>query len=217
MTTGYIGILKQREMFRTYYRDGEKGSWKRILLDAEEESFWSDHSFDEIFRYLQIDTSTSSLGIFVISDKEELIDFPKVSVAVSLSYQDIRDFCWKYVKKGAACWTWNGLTLDEEICQKIGVPINADGENQYILTNAEPKDNTNHLLSSQSMISEEKFEEKKVVFAESEKRKMKGKSKTTKTAKTAKTARISLTEKQRRHEEYFNDIYNGDRPNPLKK
>ena len=101
MTVGYIGILKQGEMFRAYYRKEKTGAWKLIQLEGETDTPWSDESFKEIFRHLQVDESTSALGILVISDKEESIDFPKMQETLSFTYEELRDFCRKYCK-GAA-------------------------------------------------------------------------------------------------------------------
>ena len=197
---GYIGIWKQKGMFRTYYRKGDTGPWERIRLEAEEETPWSTHSFNDIFRYKQIDEMASSLGILVISDQEESIDFPAVSEAIPFSYQKIRDFCQKYASKGAAHWQINGQAMDEELCQKAGFPMDSVGDHQYILTNAAPTGSLETLLVPEPDI----FKEEDTVHEE-----------VTESKEATEPAPIPTV--SWRHEAYFQEIYNGDRENPLKK
>lgn len=194
MTAGYIGILKQGEMFRAYYRKEKTGAWKLIQLEGETDTAWSDESFKKIFRHLQVDESTSALGILVISDKEESIDFPETQEALSFTYEELRDFCRKYCQ-GAAHWICQCQALDEELCQKAGFPMDEFGENQYILLQTEP---IGHL---------EDLQVPEIPKEEIPKEEM-----------TESTPAISvpLTEKQQKYDAYFQNICDGTRENPLK-
>lgn len=198
MITWYIGIWRRGKMFQSYYREGNGGLWKQNLLNAEEKTIWSDQSFHEIFRRLQINESATPLGIIVISDKEKSIDFPKVSNVVHLSYEDIRDFCLKYAEKGAAHWILNGKPLDDTLCQKAGFPIDVAESSQYIFTNGKPIGSLDAVTISESEIppQENKVEEERSIPSEDLK---------------------PLTKKQRSHNALFREIRNGSRENPLKK
>ena len=203
MTTWYIGILKKGERFRAYFREGKNGNWKPIRLEGETETPWSDWSFKEIFRYLQVDASTSTLGILVLSDQEESIAFPEVKEALSFSYEELRDFCQKYAS-GAAHWIWQGKELDEGICLKVGFPMDNSAGDQYILSPAELSGNLEGLLTPESAFPEKKDTIKEIRNSQE-------------VPESTTVASIPLTEKQRSRDAYFKDICNGARENPLKK
>ena len=203
MTTWYIGILKKGERFRAYFREGKNGNWKPIRLEGETETPWSDWSFKEIFRYLQVDASTSTLGILVLSDQEESIAFPEVKEALSFSYEELRDFCQKYAS-GAAHWIWQGKKLDEGICLKVGFPMDNSAGDQYILSPAELSGNLEGLLTPESAFPEKKDTIKEIRNSQE-------------VPESTTVASIPLTEKQRSRDAYFKDICNGARENPLKK
>ncbi len=208
MIMGDIGILKQKAMFRIYYRKEKTGAWKLIRLEGEIETPWSDRSFKEIFRNLQVDASTSALGFLVISDKEESIDFPQVKEVLPFSYEELRDFCRKY-SPSAAHWIWQGKVLNEELCQKVGFPMDEVGENQYILTPAELIGNLDDLQVLEIHKNEGKDEEvaKKQGIL----------SKEDEMIELTSVIPLPLTEKQRYLDAYVREICNGDRENPLKK
>lgn len=203
MTAGYIGILKQGEMFRAYYRKEKTGAWKLIQLEGETDTPWSGLSFKEIFRYLQVDASTSTLGILVLSDQEESIAFPEVKEALSFSYEELRDFCQRYAS-GAAHWIWQGKELDEGICLKVGFPMDNSAGDQYILSPAELSGNLEGLLTPESAFPEKKDTIKEIRNSQE-------------VPESTTVASIPLTEKQRSRDAYFKDICNGARENPLKK
>lgn len=203
MTTWYIGILKKGERFRAYFREGKNGNWKPIRLEGETETPWSDRSFKEIFRYLQVDASTSTLGILVLSDQEESIAFPEVKEALSFSYEELRDFCQRYAS-GAAHWIWQGKELDEGICLKVGFPMDDSAGDQYILSPAELSGNLEGLLTPESAFPEKKDTIKEIRNSQE-------------VPESTTVASIPLTEKQRSRDAYFKDICNGARENPLKK
>ena len=201
MTARYIGILKQGDLFRAYWREGEKDAWKPIRLEGEEESPWSIDSFKDIFRYLQIDAATSALGILVISDKEESIAFPAAQEALSFSYEALRDFCRKY----AACathWICQGQALDEALCQKVGFPMDEVGGNQYILSATELTGCLEDLQVPE--VVEEGPVEEAVASEEAQEE-----------AEPISPPPVLMTEKQRRHDAYFREMVNGVIENPL--
>lgn len=203
MTTGYIGILKQREMFQAYYQEEGKGRWEPIQLEGEEKSIWSEHSFDDILWFKQIDKNSSALGILVISDHADSIVFPHVQKVLSFSYEVLLVFCRKYAAS-AAHWIWQGKELNEELCQKVGFPMDETAGNQYILSSAELSGNLEDLLASESVIPRKEETVEDVV-------------KPQEVIESTPVVQVPLTEKQRRHDAYFQDICNGDRENPLKK
>lgn len=203
MTEGYIGILKQGKMFRTYYREGKTGTWKPIRLDGETETPWSDQSFKAIFRHLQEDERTGAWGILVISDQEESVAFPEVKEALSFSYEELRDFCQRYAS-GAAHWIWQGKELDEGICLKVGFPMDNSAGDQYILSPAELSGNLEGLLTPESAFPEKKDTIKEIRNSQE-------------VPESTTVVSIPLTEKQRSRDAYFKDICNGARENPLKK
>ncbi len=218
MIERYIGIWKQGEMFRTYSREGEEQSWKRVKLEAEDETRWSDQSFEEIFRNRQIDAESSTLGMLVISDKEEVIDFPAAAKTAPFSAQDLRDFCRSYAKKGAAHWALNGETLDDGLCEKLGFPMDPDAGSQYILTNAAVEDSFEDLLAAESVIPEETPEEpEEAEAAPAEEVEEAEAGQAEEAEETPPPPPVPLSEKQRRQQAYINDILSGDRPDPLKK
>lgn len=203
MTEGYIGILKQGKMFRTYYREGKTGTWKPIRLDGETETPWSDQSFKAIFWHLQEDERAGAWEILVISDQEESVAFPEVKETLSFSYEELRDFCRKYAAS-AAHWIWNGQVLDEELCQKVGFPMDETAGNQYILSSAELTGSLENLLMPGTVFSEKENTAKEIENVQE-------------VPESTPVTPTPLTEKQRSHDAYFQDICTGNRENPLKK
>lgn len=205
MTAGYIGILKQGDMFRSYWREGERGAWKLIRLEGEEETRWSDDSFEDILRNLQIDAASSALEILVISDKEETIVFPSVKEALPFSYEELRDFCQSHAE-AAAHWIYQGQPLDEALCQEAGFPMDEAAGDRYILSLRELTGSLEELqapeIPEEDTAEEAAFPEEEAPLEE--------------TPQEAEPTPVPMTEKQRRHDDYFRKISNGDRDNPLK-
>lgn len=212
MTAGYIGILKQGDMFRSYWREGEKGAWKPIRLEGEVETSWSDNSFEDILRNLQIDATGSALGILVISDKEESIDFPAVKEALPFSYEELRDFCQSHAEVAAAAhWIYQGQPLDEALCQEAGFPMDEAGGARYILSLGELTGSLEELQTPE--IPEEDTAEE---AAPQEEEAPQEETLQEEIPQEAEPTPVPMTEKQRRHDAYLREICNGERDNPLK-
>lgn len=205
MTAGYIGILKQGDKFRSYWREGERGAWKQIQLEGEMETSWSDDSFKDILRNLQIDADTSALGILVISDKEESIDFPEVKEPLPFSYEELRDFCQSHAE-AAAHWIYQGQPLDEALCQEAGFPMDEAGGDRYILSSGELTGSLEELQAPE-IPEEDTAEEAAPQEEEAPQEEM---------PQEAEPSPVPMTEKQRRHDAYLREICNGERDNPLK-